>query len=520
MKISQIFLTIFYCQIITNFAGAQAITYSTVLSHPFQDDVHVHAVVPTNDNGYMLVGQTEEKPGMLIKIDSAGNFLWGKKYLVNHVNVIRDVTLYSITRSKDSCFMLAGVVYNPISAHSNAIYMKVNANGDTLWTKSISDSLYYNISILSIKQTYDDGYCMTGHAESSAHLNVFVAKTDSSGNLEWASTLWNSTYDKGGSIKQTPDSGYLICGSAGSDALMIRLSSNGSVEWAKKYHDINASYSQGNDFEILSDGILQSVNTNNYPVLIKTDSAGNMLWTKTYNQPTSNTSWGYNGPKIHKTSDGAYIFVSGDAFNGGGLTKVDSTGDVIWMKSLQLAPIEAIESNDKGYLVVGFGPLLGIRSRLWMPEIGIIKTDSLGEELDCITPMNQILLNDTFIVSNVTLITSSNTTSNNLYPETTPINLIQRSGCVDFSGAVNEHANEKNPRISPNPSSNKFTLYHEGLKDAQIIVYNNLGRILFEIDAKSLSQEIDLSKMSAGIYYYKIKFTDNKVSAGKLILSN
>ncbi len=516
MKTIQVILLIAFLQLNTNHAKAQPNTYSTVLSHHFQTDVHIHALAATVDNAYMLAGQTEGQPGLLLRVDSAGNFIWGKKYLANHTNVYPDIVFYSITGTIDSCFMLAGTVYNPASTKLDALLMKINGNGDTLWTKAISDSTNY-LTILSVKQTFDHGYSMTGIAEGNSQNYVFAAKTDSAGNLEWSSILWDSPNSEGTSIKQTPDSGYIIAGSSGLDAMLIRLSPAGAIDWAKKYHCTNQAYSTGNDVEIMNDGFLFYMNTNNFSILLKADSSGNKVWSQTYDLYASNSSWGHNKQKLHKTKDSSYIFVSGDCFTFGGFIKVDSTGNVIWEKYLNLAPIEAIESTDHGYFVVGFGPLCGVRSRTWIPEIGIIKTDSLGDEQDCLLSRIPVFYNDTFLVSNAVLSSLTGATIRDIYPEADTITLIQRPGCVDFSGGINENNTEDNIIVFPNPSSGIFTFIQNDHKEASIEIYDAYGKTIYQSPMNSGKLEIDFRDYSTGIYFYRVISSDKIISTGKLL---
>lgn len=107
----------------------------------------------------------------------------------------------------------------------------------------------------------------------------------------------------GTSVIQTSDGGYLALG-------------------------VNASI-QENDYG-------EGVFTNQEPILIKTDSSGNMIWTKTYHVEDGRLELS----KIIETSDGGYALggvrvienVYLNAENKISLMKLDSHGNVQWSK--------------------------------------------------------------------------------------------------------------------------------------------------------------------------------------------
>ena len=122
--------------------------------------------------------------GNTIKIDSVGNVVWIKRFSTD--NALSALLLYGLITSIDSSYVITGAATNTITGNTDALCMKLNAEGDTLWTKTIS----YNSSSLeslSVQQTNDSGFVMTGQFASEVVPNygVFVTKIGSTGNLEW-----------------------------------------------------------------------------------------------------------------------------------------------------------------------------------------------------------------------------------------------------------------------------------------------------------------------------------------------
>ena len=77
---------------------------------------------------------------------------------------------------------LVGVLY------AKACLLKINKNGDTLWTKTFGDSS--NDVGYSVRQTNDGGFIIGGtkNIQNQAFSDAYLVKTDSLGNLLWSKT--------------------------------------------------------------------------------------------------------------------------------------------------------------------------------------------------------------------------------------------------------------------------------------------------------------------------------------------
>jgi hypothetical protein len=516
MKIKiNIFFLLAVIGLLSNILHAQS-TFSKVLyNSSLQNSLEAHSIVTTNDNGYIIAAAGGNE-GLILKIDSVGDIVWNRLVNDHHPNIGPDVALLDLTTTSDSCFLLVGFIPNIATGSSSAYFIKINSNGDTLLSKMISQT-DYQIFAASVQQTADSGYIMTGSAITSTNLpydRVFAAKINSIGNLIWTVILTDGTdYTVGRSIKQTPDGGYIMTGYTESflpyeqNAFLIKLSSNGAVSWAKKYNLDSTVTSSGNDLLIKNDGIICYLNIGGKVSLMKTDFSGNILWSKSYNFNGGSNCYGCPAPKLHETSDDEYVFVNSDC-KGGKITKVDSIGNLIWTKDLSLIATDVIESKDKGFFIIGNGPLCGRMQDTTVPVIGIIKIDSLGNGQFCVSPDDSVIsITDTVISSSVLFTSLTGGTENTIQPSVNPIVIIPDSRCVAVFDGIQEPKSDNEILVYPNPGTDKYYIkLPKGIdvSQASVEVYNLLGELVFITKMQNSLTSIDLSQQSSGIYIIRV----------------
>jgi len=243
----------------------------------------------------------------------------------------------------------------------------------------------------SVQQTTDGGYIITGSTNSFGNGNddVWLIKTNSQGQEEWNKTFGGSKNDRGHSVQQTTDGGYIITGftesfgNGGSDFWLIKTDSNGEEEWNKTFGggrwDHVRSVQQTSDGGFILVGSLFSTeNENKQDIwLIKTDSNGEEEWNKTFGGENYEM-----GTSVQETSDGGFILVGEDGHEGSNgttymiwLIKTDSQGIEEWSNKYDSGIGNYVQqTTDGGYIVTGF------TTSGSYPYIWLIKTDSNGNE--------------------------------------------------------------------------------------------------------------------------------------------
>jgi len=188
----------------------------------------------------------------------------------------------------------------------------------TLWIRTFGGSQYdwgY-----SVHQTSDDGYIITGVTRSygAGKNDVWLSKTDVSGVELWIKTFGGSEHDKGYCVKQTSDDGYIITGETKSygageyDLWLIKTDASGDTGWTRTfggvYNDVGKSVQQTFDGGYIVTGWTEWTAITGIEAdiwLIKMDESGNEIWTKDFRIKTSHDV----GNSVQQTSNGGYIIV-------------------------------------------------------------------------------------------------------------------------------------------------------------------------------------------------------------------
>ncbi|MDD1728055.1 MAG: hypothetical protein LUQ50_03165, partial [Methanospirillum sp.] len=247
----------------------------------------------------------------------------------------------------------------------------------------------------SLIPTSDGGYLFSGYTMSTdgdvtgnhGKYDYWVVKLNSTGIIEWQKCLGGSDTDGGVGVNQTADGGYLVCGYPYSsdgdvignhgydDSWTVKLSGNGSVEWATclggTAHDWGWVDIQTSDGGYLIGGGTGSYDGNVtgmhgvYDAWIqKLSTNGTLQWQKCLGGTKDD---GAN--TVLQTSDGGYLaggYVlsdDGDVTNNHGyydawIVKLNTTGAIEWQKTYGGSGDEdarmVIHTDDGGFLFAGY----------------------------------------------------------------------------------------------------------------------------------------------------------------------
>jgi hypothetical protein len=359
---------------VTGSFQSSSITFgSTVLTNAGYANIFI---TKYDSNGTVLwaksAGGTEVAYGNNVSTDAAGN-----------VYVTGSFSSSSITF--DSTVLTNAGNY----ADYDIFITKYDSNGNVLWAKSaggIDSDNALGISTDASGNVYLTGYFESysitfGSTVLTGYHDIFITKYDSNGTVLWAKSAGGGLDDLASGVSTDASGNVYVTGSFESpsitfgstvltntnevynspDIFITKYDSNGTVLWAKSAGgtDADAAFSISTDgvgnvyvtgwFQSYSITLGSTVLTNAgyYDIFItKYDSNGSVLWGKNAG------GTGYDGANSVSTDAGGNVYVTGSfgsdsitvgsttLTNAGGgwadifITKYDSTGTVLWAKSV------------------------------------------------------------------------------------------------------------------------------------------------------------------------------------------
>jgi len=134
-------------------------------------------------------------------------FEWNQTYGDTNADSAR-----SVVQTMDGGYALAGETMSFHAAGLEVWLIKTDASGNHQWNQTYGG--LNSDSARSVVQTADGGITIAGYTQSfgAGSSDAWLIKTDASGNHQWNQTHGGSSADRGYSVVQTADGGYAIAG--------------------------------------------------------------------------------------------------------------------------------------------------------------------------------------------------------------------------------------------------------------------------------------------------------------------
>ena len=527
-----------------------------------------NVVQQTFDGKYIVTGMTESTMTGLSDlyislIDTDGTVLWTKSYGGN-----MNEEGYAVRQTNDSEFVIVGITGSYGSGSLDVYLVKIDMNGDTLWTKTFGGSS--NEKGFAMQTTLDSGIIIAGEENSTipGTTQIYMIKTNLNGDTSWTKSHPFDNWASAKEIVQTPDSGYFVFGEFANsnstqsdyDLICIKTNSQGDTLWTKSYVD-SSYYDFAQAMSKTSDGGFVLINRrfdiNTFAEnskIIRLDINGDTIFSKIFNLP-GNSSAGIRD--ICQTSDSGF-FITGTAtdtilYNSNlFITKINSLGDPLWTKyyhGLYSADGNSIElTSDSGMVICGRTN----DSLMNQPDVLVLKVNSDGNIYTCqpsilSQPSDTLMYenhNAAFAISTASQPLSyqwqtdsigtfvdihdgavfSGTNTDTLWITAATLLMdgdqfrcfvTDSFGCPDTSNSATIFVNSSigiseitssHYTIYPNPASKNISI--DGPTPELVVLYDVFGKIISEIKNE---QKIDISFLSNGVYILKIYTKNNNV---------
>ncbi|HTL82402.1 MAG TPA: SBBP repeat-containing protein [Bacteroidia bacterium] len=438
---------------VTGYISSATVSFDTINLSNYYNGNHEMFVVKYNPSGNILWAKCAGRVagGMGISTDANGNIYVTGQFGEDSMN-IGSLTLYNQTYGNGDVFLI-----------------KYDANGSEIWARSgdggagdfsndVSVDMSGNIFITGYFSSPSFSLDTVTLINASNSNDLFIAKYDSSGNIQWARRASGSSNCIGESVATDNNGKSFVTGQYGGTSLTF-----GSLTIT------NTAGSEG--------------------VVVAFDSSGNSLWLKGIaGGPSTSDVIGWS----IATDNAGNVYVGGAFYN-----------PTLQFGSTALTNADASGSTSDGFVLKydGFG------NEFWAIRFGNTSSEIRPEvEFD---NMNNLFIGASY--SSTTLALGSLSLTNAGYYDAF-VSKISSVTAVNENSSPNYEVN-----IYPNPFSGLFTLRTDFNSKYSVEIFNSLGQEAFRKENENGNNfEIDLSDQPAGIFYISI-FCNGKIYSQKVL---
>lgn len=320
--------------------------------------------------GFLVVGSTSslypnKTAAWALKLDDDGNVIWNRTFSDQENSEFR----YAIALNDG--VLLVGNTFS-MSGYTDGYVVKVDVDGKPIWQVHISNS---EVDKLFSAVKTRDGFVLAGLTASlgNSGADVWVVKINENGNLTWSKTYDLGRDDAGRAVALSDDNQYFIAGytnSAGNgnyDFLLLKIDSEGNLLWSKTYGgtESDKAYVMLN----VAGGLLIAGDTRSKGEgdsdawVIRVNLEGKLIWERTiggqdFDMPTCIAYSKINGAVV-----GGFTFSFGEGYRDFWLFKIDDEGQVLWQATTGRGGYEEayglIEVAENTFVMAGWTNSIG-----------------------------------------------------------------------------------------------------------------------------------------------------------------
>lgn len=232
---------------------------------------YLYGVAALADGGMIGAGETFLTPNssgfdvLFTKVNAAGEIIWKKNY-----GDKSEEGAYAIIPTADGNYLAAGFTHDALGAFfdQDVYILKINKDGDTIWTKTFGGK--GSEHAFGMTRLSDGNVIIVGETSSdslgreSGRAAIYVLKIDINGDTLWTRSFFQVAEYIEGKLENrsyvaaaTPDGGALIA--ASHPGILFKINGSGDTLWTKQkksslYSTItalgNGIFVMANDFQL------------------------------------------------------------------------------------------------------------------------------------------------------------------------------------------------------------------------------------------------------------------------------
>jgi len=275
-----------------------------------------------SDGGFVVAQRSGNSAvaALLVKVDGGGIVQWSVPY---QVSAYPSYLNYA-TQTNDGGYVLVGGTKAPKSTIDETWILKTGSDGGKQWNIT-----YGNFTASLITQAFDGSYIFAGDSggQNPPLFKTYLAKMDVSGNVLWQKSYDNQTGYRPRSLIATSDGGFMLAGArylpdGSATAFALKTDSQGNLDWTRTFGEnsgFRVAIENSDNSSYLFSGGIYNFQQNYFARLVQTNALGAVEWQTSY----SGIGNGYVYSLV-QTRDGGYAFT-------GATSEANSTSTEIWL---------------------------------------------------------------------------------------------------------------------------------------------------------------------------------------------
>lgn len=299
------------------------------------------------DNVYVIGDTSSATAGgddvLVAKYDNSGNLIWQR--LLGGAGID-----YGNAGAVDSSgnFYIAGQTTSQGAGGTYMLIAKYDTKGVIQWQKAVGGAagdILTAIDVDSSGNVYVAGYT---YSQGAGSEDIFLAKFDSSGNIQWQKVYGSSLSEVASDIKIDSSGNVYVAGTSSGRFAIIKFNSSGALQWDRRIDTGSGQQARsiavdnaGNVYAAGTTSQTGTVGSNNDIYVVKMNSSGSILWQRSIGSTSSDTCFGV-------TVDYAgNVYVCGSY-----IIKYDATGTLLWQRAVNINVLRDCIVNREGSLYV------------------------------------------------------------------------------------------------------------------------------------------------------------------------